>query len=205
MGHGKTGSSARLRLVGQPLQLVEQRWDPDSVDTLIAAGEGDAAATRALYRHHVDRVHRHVARILGPHDPDVEDVVQKVFLAALKGAASFRGSSKVSTWILGIASRRALDEARSRWRRDRWGKLGAAIGLGRAASRPDERHAALSAAERLLQNLAPEQRQVFILKEVEGHTLKEIKEMTGVGISTLHARLKAARKRLDAALEADHG
>ena len=205
MGHGKSGATGRLRGVGHPLQLVEHVWDPESVDTLVAAGEGDAAATRALYRGHVDRVHRHVARILGAHDPDVEDVVQKVFLAALRGASSFRGSSKVSTWILGIASRRALDEARSRWRRDRWSKIADAVGLGRAASRPDERHAKLSAAEALLQNLAPDQRQVFILKEVEGHTLKEIKEMTGVGISTLHARLKAARKRLDAALEAEHG
>ena len=202
---GKSRGSARLKLVGQPLQLVEHRWDPESIDTLVAAGDGEPAATRALYRAHVDRVYRHVARILGPHDPDIEDVVQKVFLAALKGARSFRGSSKVSTWILGIASRRALDEARARWRRDRWSKLTGAIGVGRAASRPDERHATLSKAEALLQTLAPAQRQVFILKEVEGHTLKEIKEMTGVGISTLHARLKAARKRLDDALEAEHG
>lgn len=207
--HGNSDGSARLRIVGKalnpPLELVEHRWDPESVDTLIAAADGDGAATRALYRGHVDRVHRHVARILGAHHPDLEDVVQKVFLAVLKGARSFRGSSKVGTWILGIASRRALDEARARWRRDRWSKMTTAIGVGRAASRPDERHAALSRAEALLQELAPAQRQVFILKEVEGHTFDEIKEMTGVGISTLHARLKAARKRLDAALEAEHG
>lgn len=204
--HGKTRGSARLKLVGQPLQLVEHRWDAESIETLREAAAGNQAATRALYRGHVDRVFRHVARILGPHDPDVEDVVQKVFLAALKGAPSFRGTSKVSTWMLGIASRRALDEARSRWRRDRWNRIGTMVGVGRSESRPDERHVALSAAEQLLQTLAPAQRQVFILKEVEGHTLQEIKEMTGVGISTLHARLKAARKKLDAALdEARHG
>lgn len=203
--HGNSSGSARRKLVGHSLQLVEHTWDPESVDTLIAAADGDPAATRALYRGHVDRAHRHVARILGPHDPDLEDVVQRVFLAALKNARTFRGSSKVSTWILGIASRRALDEARARWRRDRWSKMSSVIGVGRAASRPDERHAALSTAEALLQTLAPAQRQVFILKEVEGHTFDEIKEMTGVGISTLHARLKAARKRLDAALEAEHG
>ena len=55
-------------------------------------------------------------------------------------------------------------------------------------------------AEALLQVLTPDQRTVFVLKEVEGHTLQEIADLTGVGISTLHARLQAARKRLDAEL-----
>ena len=49
----------------------------------------------------------------------------------------------------------------------------------------------------MLAELTPEQRTVFVLHQVEGYTFKEISEMTGVGISTLHARLKAARKRID--------
>jgi RNA polymerase sigma-70 factor (ECF subfamily) len=53
-------------------------------------------------------------------------------------------------------------------------------------------------AERALATLTPDQRVVFVLYEAEGHTLKEISEITGAGISTLHARLEAARKRLDA-------
>lgn len=184
------------------MHLLSEPLDPDAEDTLRAAAAGDPRAVRALYRGHVDRVHRHVARILGPHDPDVEDVVQGVFLAALAGASRFGGRSKVSTWLLGIASRRALDAARSRWRRERWGRIAHRVGLGRSATRPDVRHEALDHAEALLQLLSPEQRTVFVLKEVEGHTLQEIKGMTGVGISTLHARLKAGRKRLDAALAA---
>ncbi len=175
--------------------------DPESADTLRAAADGDERAVRMLYRSHVDRVHRHVARILGAHHSDVEDVVQRVFLAALDGAGSFGGRSKVSTWLLGIATRRALDQARSAWRRDRWQRMGERVGLGRGASRPDEHHAARTEAEQLLQCLPPDQRTVFVLKEVEGHTFQEIHEMTGVGISTLHARLKAARKRLDAKIE----
>lgn len=171
------------------------------VDRLRRAGAGDERATRELYRAYVDRIYRHVGRVLGPDDPDVEDVVQKVFLAALAGAADFGARSKVSTWLLGIATRRALDASRKRWRRRRWQKIGAVVGLGRPASAPDERVSHLGEAERLLQRLTPDQRVVFVLKEVEGHTLKEISAMTGgTGISTLHARLKAARKRLDEAL-----
>jgi len=209
---GKAAGSGRRTDVqpdGARLTLVARQENDESLDREAAeverlrrAGAGDERATRELYRDHVDRVHRHVARVLGADDPDLEDVVQKVFLAALDGAEAFAGRSKVRTWLLGIATRRALDASRKRWRRRRWQKLGAIVGLGRPASAPDERVRHLGEAERLLQCLSPDQRVVFVLKEVEGHTLKEISAMTGgTGISTLHARLKAARKRLDEALE----
>lgn len=172
----------------------------DDPDLLTKAAAGDAAAVRLLYRTHVDRVHRHVARVLGAQDPDVEDVVQRVFLAALDGAASYRGDGKLGSWILGIATRRALDESRARWRRGRWKRMTERVGLGRPASSPDARAVAGGEAERLLQTLSPEQRTAFVLKEVEGHTLQEMSDMTGIGVSTLHARVKAARKRLDAAI-----
>ena len=169
-------------------------------ELLERAAAGDDACVRALYRKHVDRIHRTVARILGSHDPDVEDVVQHVFLAALDGADKFDGRSRVSTWLVGIASRRALDQARDRWRRGRWARVTEMVGLGRPAPRPDQCHDALSTAEWALSRLTPDQRTVFVLHEVEGHTLAEIREMTGTGISTLHARLVSGRKRLDAAL-----
>ena len=193
--------TARLRVVSADSEMESApSAEAREQELLRRAGAGDERATRELYRAHVDAVFRHVARILGAHDPDLEDVVQKVFLAALDGAAGFRGRSRVRTWLLGIASRRALDAARKRWRRQRWQRLGERVGLGRPAEAPDERLGHLGEAERLLQRLTPDQRIVFVLKEVEGHTLKEIAEITETGISTLHARLKAARKRLDAAL-----
>lgn len=184
--------SARLR-------AIDGGIDSD-VETLRSAAAGDEAAVRTLYRAHVDVVHRCVCRILGRDDGDVEDVVQKAFLAALAGADGFDGRSKVSTWIVGIASRKALDAARARSRRGRWSKITELVGVGRPASRPDIRHDSLSRAEAALATLNPDQRTVFVLKEVEGYTLKEISEMTNTGISTLHARLKAARKRIDATL-----
>lgn len=176
----------------------------DDFATLRDAAAGDEGAVRALYRAHVDRVHRCVARILGSHDGDVEDVVQHTFMAALDGADRFEGSSKVSTWIVGIASKKALDAVRARSRRGRWGKLKEMVGLGRPASRPDARHDSLTQAEAALAALSPEQRTVFVLHQVEGYTFKEISEMTDTGISTLHARLKAARARIDA-MVADGG
>jgi RNA polymerase sigma-70 factor (ECF subfamily) len=172
----------------------------DERTLLMRASTGDEAAVRLFYRAHVDRVFRTVARILGRADGDIEDVVQQTFLAAFDGASRFDGRSKVSTWLIGIATRRALDQTRDRYRRSRWQRLGEMVGLGRASARPDDVHDSRSLAEWALARLTPEQRSVFILHEVEGHTLAEVAEMTGTGISTLHARLVAGRKRLDAAL-----
>jgi len=181
------------------LRALQGGLDPD-VAQLRDAAAGDEPSVRALYRGHVQRVHRCVARILGPGDGDVEDVVQQVFLAALDGADRFDGRSKVSTWLVGIATRKSLDAVRARSRRGRWSKLTEMVGLGRPSSAPDARHDSLSQAEAALAQLNPDQRAVFVLHQVEGYTFKEISEMTQTGISTLHARLKAARSKIDASM-----
>ena len=155
-----------------------------------------------IYRTHVDMVFRTASRVLGAADGDVDDVVQHTFLAAVQSAESFDGRSKLSTWLVGIATRRALDHARARHRRGRWDKLKEWVGIGPLAEpAPDARHQARTTAEKALDVLTLDQRTAFVLHEVEGHTLQEISQMTGTGISTLHARLLAARKRLDAYLE----
>lgn len=175
----------------------------DERELLLRAADGDARAAQELYRAHVSMVFRCAARILGTTDTDVDDVVQQTFMGALKNARTYDGRAKLSTWLVGIASRRALDAARARARRARWGSIRHRVGLGRPSSSPDARHDALSRAERALAVLNPDQRAVFVLREVEGYTFQEIAEMTGVGISTLHARLGAARKRIDAHLETE--
>lgn len=166
-------------------------------ELLRRAAGGDERAVRALFRTHAPRLHRHASRILGDHDGDAEDVVQQVFLAALDGARNFDGRSSVSTWLFGIATRRALDAARARHRRNRWSRLGEAVGLGFLAGRPDQMHEAQSRADRALGQLDPDQRLVFLLHDVEGRTLSEISVLVEVSVSTLHSRLQAARKRLE--------
>lgn len=162
------------------------------------AANGDEVAVRELFRTHIGRMHRQAARVLGADDPDVEDVVQQSFLAALDGAAKFDGRSSVATWLFGITTRRALDAARARWRRRRWSRLVQSVGLGSPSLPPDEGHQMRSEAEAMLGDLPPELRLVFVLHDVEGYTFAEIAGMTGLGISSLHGRLMGARRRLDA-------
>src|SRR6476620_11415917 len=95
----------------------------DDRSLLRRAADGDEASVRQLYRAHSGKLHRHAARILGPSDPDVEDVVQQAFMAALDGAGGFDGRSSVQTWLFGIVTRRALDAARARYRRRRFSRV----------------------------------------------------------------------------------
>jgi RNA polymerase sigma-70 factor (ECF subfamily) len=171
--------------------------DDDRV-LLERAAHGDEAAVRALYRLHSAKLHRQAARILGATDPDVDDVVQQSFLAALDGAARFDGRSSVQTWLFGIVTRRALDAARARYRRQRFARIVGAFGVGNERSTgPDRAYQAGAEAEWLLAQLSPLQRTVFVLHDVEGYTFAEISGLIDVGISTLHGRLMAARKRID--------
>lgn len=172
---------------------------------LARAADGDEVAVRKLYRAHLGKLLRHASRILGANDPDVEDVVQQAFLAALDGAAKFDGRSSVQTWLFGIVTRRALDAARARYRRRRFSRLLASVGIAGSAHDtgayqppPDHAYQAANELERTLSVLSPMQRVVFVLHDIEGYTFAEISGLTDVGISTLHGRLLAARKTIDA-------
>lgn len=196
----KTLTSQRSSNLAEPTREDISRWRAER-ERLLAAAEGDQEAMRRIYRAHVDMVFRTASRVLGACDGDVDDVVQHTFLAAVQSAEAFDGRSKLSTWLVGIATRRALDHARARHRRGRWDRLKEWVGLAPPAEpAPDARHESRTTAERALDVLTLDQRTAFVLHEVEGHTLQEISDMTGIGISTLHARLGAARKRLDAHL-----
>lgn len=189
-------------------QYTQQSSAVDDDRALLArAAEGDEQAVRKLYRAHLGKLLRHASRILGATDPDVEDVVQQAFLAALDGASKFDGRSSVQTWLFGIVTRRALDAARARFRRHRFSRLLASVGMGGMGGgnntlayhpAPDHAYQAANELERTLSCLSPMQRVVFVLHDIEGYTFAEISGLTDVGISTLHGRLLAARKSIDA-------
>jgi RNA polymerase sigma-70 factor (ECF subfamily) len=195
----KSVNEQRIRDDSQVLARGQATDDDRAL--LLRAGQGDESAVRRLYRAHVGKLLRHAGRILGPSDPDVEDVVQQAFLAALDGATRFDGRSSVQTWLFGIVTRRALDAARARYRRRRFSRVLESVGLsGGSQPAPDRAYQAADEVERALAELAPMQRVVFVLHDVEGYTFAEISGLTDVGISTLHGRLLAARKCIDAHL-----
>jgi RNA polymerase sigma-70 factor (ECF subfamily) len=92
--------------------------DPD--DGLVArARAGDDDAFAELFRRHSDRVFRLALSILGRgYEGDAEDVAQEVFMKVHRTLPSFRGDSKVGSWIYRITFNHAVNtKARARFRK----------------------------------------------------------------------------------------
>lgn len=159
--------------------------------------------TAVLFRRHFEDVYRIVARLLGPgaSDADIEDVVQQVFLQAHRSLPGFRGDSKTSTWLYGIASRVVLTQLRS-WGRQR--RLERAVEAELASAydaRSPERAAAdrqaLARVWRALMKIKPKKRVVYVLFEIEGMSGEQIAEQLEVPVSTVWTRIHHARRELD--------
>ncbi len=176
-------------------------------DTPRAASARDGLTLEKLFRDHVDDVHRIVARLLGPaaSDSDIDDVVQQVFLAVHSALPRFRGDSKVTTWLYGIATRTVLGHLRSGRRHRRMVETLEAMTqvLPSETAHPEaqaERREALQRVWRALMQIKPKKRVVFLLYQVEGLSGREIAEALDLRPATVHTRLYHARRELDAAL-----
>lgn len=176
-----------------------------------AAEAAPAAAeesVEALLRRHAGDVHRLVWRLLGPGaaEADVEDLCQQVFVAVYEGFSRFRGDSKPSTWVYGVASRLVYRELRRRTRHRRMVRtLEAEVAalLDRPSPTPtQETRLQLAEVWRHLMRIKPKKRIVFVLHEIEGLTGKEIAEALDIREGTVHTRLFHARRELARALEA---
>ena len=98
--------------------------DPDERQLVVAVLRKDRKATAALVDRVADPVHAYVRHRLAPRTDLVDDLVQEVFLAAIKGLPSFSGRSSLRSWILGIARHKVEDHYRAHLRRvERTGDL----------------------------------------------------------------------------------
>src|SRR5262245_46939792 len=162
---------------------------------------------KLLFERYAESIHRLASRLLGPGATraDVEDLVQQIFLAAHKGLPKFRGESKASTWLFGIATRTVFKELRNRRRHRRMvGALEeAAIDapLVRHEGRPFEQRDALMRVWRCMMEISVNKRTVLILHDVEGFTDPEIPELLQINPKTVHTRLYHARREVFDALE----
>lgn len=160
-----------------------------------------------LYREHVTRVWRVVSR-LGVQPADVEDAVQDVFIVAHRRLDSLDAAA-ASAWLTGIAVRVAHDYRRRDVRKPA-SRLEPEQQVADGRKGPDElvvQRDALDYALRLLEALPAEQRDVFVLAELEQLTAPEIAEATSTPVNTVYSRLRLARARFNelvAAQENDH-
>jgi len=132
---------------------------------------------------------------LGVAQSDVQDLSQQVFLVLHKRLADFDGTSSVRTFIYGICLRVA-SEYRRRFgrRRERCVDELPEQAIAATQLRSVATRQALERLERTLSLLAPEQRDVFVLFEVEELSMAETARAVGCPLFTAYARLRRARE-----------
>ena len=100
-----------------PVDVVTSLSDKSDERELIASVlRKDRKAAARLVAAHIDAVYAYARHRLSPHADLVDDVVQDVFLAALRGLATFEGHSSLRTWLVAIARHKIEDIYRQRLR-----------------------------------------------------------------------------------------
>jgi RNA polymerase sigma-70 factor (ECF subfamily) len=150
----------------------------------------DRCAFADLYRLYHPRLHGYLRRILA-NAAIVEEVVDDVMFVVWKNARQFRGQSAVSSWIFGIAYRKALTAIRKEARYHAPLDRGTDIGTI-AAGTPQDGELIRAA----LRQLSADHRQVVELTYFCGFSYQEIATIAECPVNTVKTRMFHARRRL---------
>jgi RNA polymerase sigma-70 factor (ECF subfamily) len=162
--------------------------------------DADETALGALYDRWARSLYSLVFHLL--RDPDeAEDVVEETFWQAWRKASSYEPSrGAVSTWLLTIGRRRALDRLRAKSRRkEESTQSGVLADIASPASDPlqmiesSERRSNVLTA---LRDLPDEQREVLELGYFQGLSQSEIADTTGQPLGTVKTRMRLAMQKL---------
>lgn len=149
-----------------------------------------------------------IARYIG--EFEAEDLTQEVFIKVYKKLKSFKGKSKISTWIYRIAVNAALDRIRSNSvRQNRHISLDSLISENFHTSQEFHFHSGILSAEQKIikkemgqiirdqiEQLPDKYKSVFILSEMENRKNKDIAESLGISVSNVKIRIHRAKKML---------
>ena len=164
---------------------------------------GDSSAWGELVRRNLDLVHRAVERVLGAAPADVEDVLQTLFLKLMEADCrrlrSFQGRSKLSTWLVAVARREALDFL---------GKRGRAVSLGpepmQRLADPGTAVDAAQEAKRVqsaLDRLPPRDSLLLQLVCMDGASYEEAARLLDAPLNSISPWLGRAKERLKSLLD----
>jgi RNA polymerase sigma-70 factor (ECF subfamily) len=166
---------------------------------------GTDAAFEELVRRHQQRVFSLVGGILRRPE-DVEDVAQQVFLKAFLGIKRFDQRAAFSTWLYKIAVNECWDYLRKKKVRplvyesdlsdEQVSRLDGIVSADRPPEGPNARAEARELLDRMLAALPEQDKQLLMLKEMEGFSVQELAEILDLNVNTVKVRLFRARGRI---------
>ncbi len=166
---------------------------------------GDEIAFREIVERYQTKVFSIIYGILRNRN-DAEDIAQQVFAKVYFSIKNFDFRSSLLTWIYKITVNECYDYLRKK----RVRKLiyesdfSADDSLRVENSEPatnhetpvDQRLAQYDLIFKLLSKISEEDRSLLLLKEVEGHSVEELSQMTGMNENTIKVKLFRARQKL---------
>jgi len=180
------------------------RDDRRDEELVLQVLDGNQRAFEALLRRHESRVLR-VLRLLGVPPEDREDVAQEVFVRVFRFLRGFKSGNPFAGWVYRIAVN-AVHDYRGRLGRRRRDEAEWIPGLEDVAadpSRPERRDLDMDLRRRLefaLNVLSERERAVFVLREMEGLSTREVARLLGITGVTVRRHLGRARRSLQRAL-----
>lgn len=180
--------------VGEPARVVSLA-SPAPLEPLVAAArDGDVQAFEVLYRRTRQDAYRALYQLVGQ-SSEIEDLVQQVYLQLTSAIRRFRGDAKFSTFLHGICANVAMTHLRTRRRRPE--DPTDEVPDQQAADQDPERAAhtkqAAALMQRVLDEMAPKKRVVFVYHELMGMTAEEIAQAIDTSANTVRSRLHHAR------------
>lgn len=161
---------------------------PDPLRPLLdAALEGDDRAVGELVTRTQPAIWR-LCTLLGS-TGDVEDLVQDVYLRALRALPAYRGDAPVLPWLLAIARNVCADDVRRRQRRRRLLERMRATATEAAPAAPVP-------VDDLLATLDADRREAFVLTQMLGLSYADAAAVLGCPIGTVRSRVARARAAL---------
>ena len=177
-------------------------------ELLGAARRGDAAALETLLVRYQPHLYRFGLRMCGNVD-DAGDVAQESLMSMARSVRDFRGDSSVSSWLYTIARRFCIKKRRrSKFAPAHEESLDApATGAAQhlADPRPNPEQTATNrelatALTHAIDALEPSQREVLVLRDVEGLSAPEVAGILGMSVDAVKSRLHRARVAMRAEL-----
>lgn len=158
--------------------------------------QGDRVALERLYAVYHRRLFGFLIRFADRPDL-VEEIINDTLFTVWRKAGGFRAQSTVSTWVIGIAYRRALQSLK---RLDRWRRMESNVYDPLAQTSSDSGEETGDWLAHGLAQLPLEQRMALELAYFFGHSCEEIAALTDCPVNTVKTRMFNARRRLRALL-----
>lgn len=154
---------------------------------------GDAGAQTLVFRAYEQEARRVLSRILRERS-DVLDALQDTFVKVFRNAWQLEDPLALRSWVLRVAQSVGLDEFRRR-QRLRLADVPSSRAESTSVVAPVELRSALREAYRVLSVLPEPEREVFMLRYIDGLELTQIAEACGVSLATVKRRLGRASTR----------